>query len=67
MLLIFNCDEECSPRGLYCTPEEHINYFSDEDYGKNIYEVKILDKAQIFIERPNKLKADMLEIIRKLN
>ena len=49
---------------IYCTTEAHINDFSDETYGKNIYEVKISDEAQVFIEGPNKLKGGMLILLR---
>ena len=66
-LYLFNCDKDCSPGGLYCTTEEHIDDFSNNDYVKNIYEVRLPDEAIVFIEGPNKLKSDMLEIIRKLN
>src|SRR5438309_1502320 len=34
----FNPTDECKPGGLYFTDDKHIDYFSDGDYGKNIYQ-----------------------------
>ena len=48
--------------GLYCTTEEHINKFSNKEYGNKIWKVTIPDDAQVYIEGPNKLKADRLII-----
>ena len=65
-ILQFKPTGQCCAGGLYCTTDKYINDFSDKDYGKNLYVVKIPDEAQVFIEGPNKLKADMLEIVRKI-
>ncbi len=53
---------ECQGGGLYCTTEEHINKFSNKEYGKKIWKVTIPDDAQVYIEGPDKLKADRLII-----
>ena len=65
--LPFNPTGECKKGGLYCTTKGYINDFKDEEYGKNIYKVRIPDEAQVYIEGPNKLKADMLEIVELAN
>ena len=53
---------ECQAGGLYCTIEKHIQDFSDDEFGKKIWKVSIPDDAQVYIEGPNKLKADRLII-----
>jgi hypothetical protein len=63
----FNTRDTCCAGGLYCTTEQDIHDFPDKCYGTDIYEVRIPDEAQVYIEGPNKLKADMLEIVRKIN
>ena len=52
----------CQAGGLYCTIEKYIQDFSDDDYGSKIWKVSIPDDAQVYIEGPNKLKADRLII-----
>ena len=52
----------CQEGGLYCTTDKHINDFTDHDYGNKIWKVSIPDDAQVYIEGPNKLKADRLII-----
>ena len=60
--LAFNTRNECCPGGLYFTTADFIEKFSDETYGKTIYGVRIPDEARVYIEGPDKLKADMIEI-----
>jgi hypothetical protein len=60
---------ECEVGGLYCTTERYINDYPSNYFGysMDIYEVRIPDEAEVYIEGPHKLKADMLEIVRKIN
>ena len=53
---------KCQAGGLYCTTEDFIGYFSNDYYGNKIWKVTIPDDAQVYIEGPNKLKADRLII-----
>ena len=56
----------CSKGGLYFTTEKYINNFSDHTYGKTQYKVTIPEDALVYIEGPDKLKADTI-IIEPLN
>jgi hypothetical protein len=63
----FNTKVRGQAGGLHCTTEQYIDYFPDDVYGSSVYEVKIPDDAQVCIEGPYSLKADMLEIVRKID
>ena len=61
----FNTNCECCPGGLYFTNEFNMHKF--KYYGKYLFEVKIPDKAKVYIESDDKAKADMIELVRRLN
>ena len=63
----FDTTTECSAGGLYFSNEKYISDFSDKYYGANIYEVKIPDDAEVYLEDYNKGKADKIELVKKLN
>ena len=63
----FDTLQTCSKGGLYFSNEKYINRFNDDNYGSDIYEVKLPDDAQVYLEDWDKGKADMIEIVRKLN
>ena len=63
----FDTTRTCSKVGFYFSNEKYINRFCDEHYGFDIYEVKIPNEAQVYLEDFDKGKTDMIEIIRKVN
>ena len=64
---IFNYDTNCSKGGMYFTNEKYVNDFSDQDYGSDIYEIKLPDDAQIFLEDYNKAKSNKIEIAKRIS
>jgi len=63
----FNTETDCCAGGLYFSSDKYISNFLDEDYGCNIYEVKIPDDAEVYLEDYNKGKANKIELVKKLN
>ena len=63
----FRTDEDCCAGGFYITLEQFLYKFSDEDYGSDIYEIKIPEEAKVYIEDLDKMKADPIEIVKKVN
>ena len=63
----FKTDQHCCAGGFYITLEQFLDKFPDKEYGSDIYEIRIPEEAKVYIEDTDKMKADPIEIVKKVN